>query len=266
MKTKLLGVVAALIGVASSGSAGASAIELTFEGINATYPSSTFAFVQNFYNGGTSSDGTSGTNFGISFSSNAQALCLNTAGVTCSDFSRGGAGNPASQTGALFFSSGTQTLMNIPGGLSGGGPGGFLQFAYSTMTGGSVTIFSGENGTGTVLATRSLPANVPDPPECLFSLYHANFCPFLFSSASNIIFSGIAESVSFGGIAGQIAFDDIRLSQTPLPSALPLFATGLAGLGLLGWRRKKKAAELNPGCPHAAPDDGQNVTSQENET
>jgi hypothetical protein len=27
----------------------------------------------------------------------------------------------------------------------------------------------------------------------------------------------------------------------PLPAALPLFATGLAGLGLLGWRRKRKA-------------------------
>jgi hypothetical protein len=28
---------------------------------------------------------------------------------------------------------------------------------------------------------------------------------------------------------------------TPIPPALPLFATGLAGLGLLGWRRKRKA-------------------------
>ena len=27
----------------------------------------------------------------------------------------------------------------------------------------------------------------------------------------------------------------------PLPGALPLFASGLAGLGLLGWRRKRKA-------------------------
>ena len=31
-------------------------------------------------------------------------------------------------------------------------------------------------------------------------------------------------------------------TTTPLPSALPLFATGLGGLGLLGWRRKRKNA------------------------
>jgi hypothetical protein len=29
-------------------------------------------------------------------------------------------------------------------------------------------------------------------------------------------------------------------ATTPLPAALPLFATGLGGLGLLGWRRKRK--------------------------
>jgi len=32
------------------------------------------------------------------------------------------------------------------------------------------------------------------------------------------------------------------IDPVPLPAALPLFATGLVGLGLLGWRRKKKAA------------------------
>ena len=31
------------------------------------------------------------------------------------------------------------------------------------------------------------------------------------------------------------------LAQTPLPAALPLFASGLGALGLLGWRRKRKA-------------------------
>jgi hypothetical protein len=30
----------------------------------------------------------------------------------------------------------------------------------------------------------------------------------------------------------------------PLPAAFPLFATGLGALGLLGWRRKKKAAAV----------------------
>ena len=32
-----------------------------------------------------------------------------------------------------------------------------------------------------------------------------------------------------------------NISTVPLPAALPLFATGLGALGLLGWRRKKKA-------------------------
>ena len=30
-------------------------------------------------------------------------------------------------------------------------------------------------------------------------------------------------------------------ANVPLPGALPLFATGLGALGLLGWRRKRKA-------------------------
>ena len=33
-------------------------------------------------------------------------------------------------------------------------------------------------------------------------------------------------------------------SATPLPGTLPLFVTGLGGLGLLGWRRKRKTAAL----------------------
>jgi hypothetical protein len=37
-------------------------------------------------------------------------------------------------------------------------------------------------------------------------------------------------------------FGTADTTVTPLPAALPLFATGLGALGLLGWRRKRKAA------------------------
>jgi hypothetical protein len=40
-----------------------------------------------------------------------------------------------------------------------------------------------------------------------------------------------------------VAFDNATLSSVsavPLPAALPLFASGLLGLGLVGWRRKRK--------------------------
>jgi hypothetical protein len=44
-------------------------------------------------------------------------------------------------------------------------------------------------------------------------------------------------------VTGTIFFNDLTeigtITTTPLPAALPLFATGLGGLGLLGWRRKR---------------------------
>lgn len=40
---------------------------------------------------------------------------------------------------------------------------------------------------------------------------------------------------------------DTLAAQTPLPAALPLFASGLGGLGLFGWRRKRKAQEAVAG-------------------
>jgi PEP-CTERM motif len=40
-------------------------------------------------------------------------------------------------------------------------------------------------------------------------------------------------------LSGSVTYD--YTPATPLPATLPLFATGLGGLGLLGWRRKRKA-------------------------
>jgi hypothetical protein len=50
-----------------------------------------------------------------------------------------------------------------------------------------------------------------------------------------------AASGSGTGSVG-LSLDDFFFTPVPLPAALPLFASGLAGLGLLGWRRKRKAA------------------------
>ena len=46
------------------------------------------------------------------------------------------------------------------------------------------------------------------------------------------------------GASLQFSLDtqDVTLTATPLPAGLPLFATGLGGLGLLGWRSKRKNA------------------------
>jgi hypothetical protein len=43
-------------------------------------------------------------------------------------------------------------------------------------------------------------------------------------------------------VTAQSAWTIVPLVPTPLPAALPLFATGLGALGLLGWRRKRKQA------------------------
>ena len=41
-------------------------------------------------------------------------------------------------------------------------------------------------------------------------------------------------------LGGPVTFSPVT-SATPLSAALPLFATGLGALGLLGWRRKRKS-------------------------
>jgi hypothetical protein len=40
---------------------------------------------------------------------------------------------------------------------------------------------------------------------------------------------------------GTAADQSFTVDVVPVPAAFPLFATGLGGLGLLGWRRKRKA-------------------------
>jgi hypothetical protein len=46
----------------------------------------------------------------------------------------------------------------------------------------------------------------------------------------------------FASAEAQSSATELGTAATPLPAALPLFASGLGGLGLLGWRRKRKIA------------------------
>jgi hypothetical protein len=58
------------------------------------------------------------------------------------------------------------------------------------------------------------------------------------------------QSILFGSTVFMIGLDDVSVTgpdvvgTTPIPGALPLFATGLGALGLLGWRRKRKTAAI----------------------
>jgi hypothetical protein len=55
-----------------------------------------------------------------------------------------------------------------------------------------------------------------------------------------VIFSGSAQGDGFfsAAMSGTIS------AETPIPAALPLFASGLGAMGLLGWRRKRKGAAI----------------------
>lgn len=214
---------------------------LNFEGINANYPSTNFANINGFYNGGTSSQGTSGANLGIQFSTNALAICLNTVGNTvgCSNTSRGGLGNAASQRGGLFFLTGAETFMNRAAGFTTG-----FSFFYSAVsTPGSFTVWSGLNGTGTNLGSLALGLT----PSTCGGQFGAGFCPFV---AAGLAFSGTASSVTFAGAANEIVFDDVTFgsdipdsppSVVPEPATVALMAGGLLVLGSVARRRRAKA-------------------------
>jgi len=56
----------------------------------------------------------------------------------------------------------------------------------------------------------------------------------------NILFgTGTLQLLTGDYLFGDISYS--RAAETPLPAALPLFASGLGALGLFGWCRKKKA-------------------------
>ncbi len=173
---------------------------LTFEGIG------DFQSIGNYYNGG------SGPNYGVSFSENALS-------IIGSD--HGGSGNftnEPSPVTVLFFLTGSP-VMNVAAGFSTG-----FSFYYTSAADVTVYVYDGLEGTGTLLASQTFPANYEN--GCAVGFCHWD--------AVGVAFAGTAKSIVFTGVENQCGFDDVTFgSVTPHPTAVPTVSEwGLIILGL----------------------------------
>jgi hypothetical protein len=136
--------------------------------------------------------------------------------------------------GALTLIGNTGIPILSPVGMSANGPNLYINsqsslYLVSTLTGAASLIgATGAAQFGTMVYIDGVyyAGTATDPPYKVVT-FDPNTGAVLTSQNSNSdIFWGLAPIV------------------TPLPAALPLFVTGLGALGLLGWRRKKKAVLL----------------------
>jgi hypothetical protein len=103
--------------------------------------------------------------------------------------------------------------------------------SYNTLS-----FYASKDGTGTPLFSLT-------GSSLLIQTYGHDFVNFQ-------TLDGFFNSVVLSSTDYSFEFTNLSASDpptvTPLPAALPLFATGLLGLVLLGWRRKKKAIARSP--------------------
>ena len=75
-------------------------------------------------------------------------------------------------------------------------------------------------------------------PTCVAAL---SFSPTANGSFESAVSFTAIEINGVGGFNAASSAVPISGMGVPLPATLPLFASGLGGLGLLGWRRRRKA-------------------------
>lgn len=170
--------------------------------------------VNNYYNGGTAADGTSGANLGVSF--------VNISGLSNdADFTY--YTNAPSMLGTAYahtFDPTDKAFMNVASGVDN-----TLSFFYSSPTAvtGAVVVYSGLNGTGAVLGTFDLDANDASAAYAIWS-------------QRTLSFNGNAKSFDFTASANVVGLDNI--SPVPEPESLAML---LAGLGLLGFAARRRS-------------------------
>jgi len=209
---------------------------LTFGGqVNATD-------INTFFDGGTDAYSTAGgaaNNVGITFTGPAEFL---NAGYNGSGFN-GGTGKfenvPSAATGVLYMASGTP-IMNDSNGFTS------LAFNYSvidnssTYSGGTVQLWSGLGGTGTLLDTLTL-GTAGTTVAC--TSHNDEFCSW--SNASSGTLSAVAESAVFlGNARTDTEYDALALTTVapvPLPAAFWLMIGGLGGLA--GFARRTRRTQ-----------------------
>jgi len=229
-RAKLPALVAA--GLIALATPAAAATVLGFERINASYPSTNFAQILSFYGGGTSSQATSGPNFGITFAANAVAACMNPLAGHCSTASRNGT-SPTSGQGGLEIASGTSTYLDFASAYTGA-----IAFRYQVAPGftASIAAFDGLGGTGTQLTPTLLLFTTAGPCPA----YNAIMCNL---GPGGLGFVSGAKSIVFSGAPGKFVFDDLTFGagNDPLPpppfASVPEPATWsmlLAGFAVLG--------------------------------
>jgi hypothetical protein len=105
-----------------------------------------------------------------------------------------------------------------------------VSFRYAAAADTTVNIWSGANGTGSILGTFNLAAN---QDSC------GNALPLCHWDLASVSFSGAAHSVTFGDAANAAMFDDVTVNAVPLPAGVWLLVSALGGMGVI---RRKRAA------------------------